>query len=86
MNGYGLKKWLTMSPMEKHITKMNTTSENMTYLVDNKTIMCQHNKLHPLIAIIVKWISETMYRDIENYSTESTKIHHFREWIRFIKT
>ena len=31
----GLKMFLTMNPMEKQITKMNTTSENMTYLVDN---------------------------------------------------
>ena len=27
--------------------------------------LCQHNKLHPLADIIRKWISETMYRDIE---------------------
>ena len=27
--------------------------------------MCQHNKLHPLTARIIKWISETMYRDTE---------------------
>ena len=44
---------------------MNTISENMTYLVDNKAIMCQHNKLHPLTARRGKWIPETMYRDIE---------------------
>ena len=44
---------------------MNTTSENMTYLVGNTTILCQHNKLHPLTARIVKWIPEKMYRDIE---------------------
>ena len=44
---------------------MNTTSENMTYLVDNKTNMCKHNKLHPLTDRKLEWISETMYRDIE---------------------
>ena len=27
--------------------------------------MCQHEKLHPLTARRLKWISETMYRDIE---------------------
>ena len=36
------KKLLTMNPMEKHIIKMNTTLENMTYLVDNEKNMCQH--------------------------------------------
>ena len=38
LNEGGLKKLLTMNPMEKQIKKMNTTSDNMTYLVDNKTI------------------------------------------------
>ena len=54
------KKLLTMNPMEK-ITKMNTTSKNMKYLVGSKKILCQHNKLQPLTARIGKWISETMY-------------------------
>ena len=54
-----------MNPMGKYITKMNTTSENIIYLVDNKIFLCQHNKLHPLIARRGKWILETMYRDIE---------------------
>ena len=54
-----------MNPMEKQITKMNTTSGNMKYLVDNKTVLCQHNKLHPLTARRGKWTSETMYKDIE---------------------
>ena len=31
-----------MNPMEKQITKMNTTSENMTYLADNKIKLFQH--------------------------------------------
>ena len=38
----------------------------MTYLIDNKNILCQPNKLHPLTQRIGKWVSETMYRDIEN--------------------
>ena len=59
-----------MNPMEKYIIKMNTTSENMTYLVDNKNILRQHKKLHPLIARRVKYIPETMYRNIEK------NIHH----------
>ena len=59
-----------MNPMKKHIIKMNTTLENMTYLIDNKKNMCQHNKLHPLTARRRKWIPETMYRDIErSFST-----------------
>ena len=37
----------------------------MTYLIDSKTFLCQHNKLHLLTARKVKWISETMYRDAE---------------------
>ena len=44
---------------------MNTTSENMTYLVDNKNNLCQHNKLHPLKARRGKWTSEKMYSNIE---------------------
>ena len=37
----------------------------MTYLIDNKFFMCQYNNLHPLTAIIEKWVLETMYKDIE---------------------
>ena len=37
--------------------KKNTTSENMTYLVDLKKLY-QNNKLHPLTARRGKWISE----------------------------
>ena len=42
------KKFLSMITMEKHTTKRNTTSENITYLVDTKKVMWQHEKLHPL--------------------------------------
>ena len=52
-----------MNLMVKQIKKINTTSDNMTYFVDNK--INQHNELHPLTAIRGKWIPETMYRDIE---------------------
>ena len=38
----------------------------MTYLIDDKNNLCQNNKLHPLTDRKGKWISETMYRDIEN--------------------
>ena len=47
---------------------MNTTSEHMTCLIDNNTNVCQHKKLHPLTDIRGKWISEEMYRYIENHS------------------
>ena len=43
---------------------MNKTSENMTYLINNKKFLCQHKKLHPLIARRGKWIPETLYREI----------------------
>ena len=43
----------------------NKTSDNVSYLVDNKKCLCQHGKLHPLIAIMGKCISETMYRYVE---------------------
>ena len=39
-----------MNPIEKQITKKNTTSENIAYLVDNKNNLCQHKQLHPLAA------------------------------------
>ena len=50
---------------EKQTTKSNTTSENITYLVDDKTFMCQNKKLHSLTARKGKWISEKKYRDIK---------------------
>ena len=56
LNRDGLKKLLTMNPMEKQVTKSITTSENITYPVDNKTILRQHNKLHPLTFRRRKWI------------------------------
>ena len=59
------KKIAQYESYKKQITKMNTKSENMTLMVDNKGNMCQHNKLQPLTARRGKWISETMYRDIE---------------------
>ena len=34
-------------------------------LDDNKKNLCQHNKLQPLTARGVTFVSETMYRDIE---------------------
>ena len=43
---------------------MNKTSENMTYLIDNKKLLCQHKKLHPLTSRTGKWISETFQREI----------------------
>ena len=52
-----------MNPMEKHNKK---TSESMTYLIDNKMFLCHHNKLYPLTARSGKWISEAIYRDIED--------------------
>ena len=60
----GLKLLLTMNPMGKLKNNMNKTSENMTYLIDNKKFLCQHNKLHPLTARRGNWISETLYREI----------------------
>ena len=49
LHGDGLKEFLTMYPMEKH-KKMNKTSENMTYIIDKKKVLCQHKKLHLLTA------------------------------------
>ena len=56
-----------MNPMEKQITKMNTTSENMTYLVDNKTFLCQHKKLHPLTSREVKLMQEKCREIFKNH-------------------
>ena len=42
LHGDGLKCFLTMNPMEKKIKRMNTTSEYMKYLVNNKTLLCHH--------------------------------------------
>ena len=52
--------------MGKHIIERKTTSDNFSYLVDNKTFLCQHKTFHPLTAKKKKWISEKMHRDLEN--------------------
>ena len=41
------KELLTVNPMEKQITIMNTTSENITYLVDSKNY-CVSIKIAPI--------------------------------------
>ena len=52
-----------MNPMEKHLkNEQNIRKHDIFYF---KKKLCRHNKLHPLTARIVKWISETTYRDIE---------------------
>ena len=56
---------LTMNPMEKQIVEKNTTSDNVSFFIDNKNCLCQHENLHPLTARKGKWVSEIMYRDIE---------------------
>ena len=33
-----------MNPMGKHIIERNTTSDNVSYLVDNEKCMCQYKK------------------------------------------
>ena len=58
LNGDENKQLPTMNTMEKQTTKMNTASENITYLVDNKTFLCEYNKFYPLTARRGKWISE----------------------------
>ena len=52
---------------------MTKTLENAPYLIDKKTILCQHKKLHPLTARRGKWISETLYRDIENIKEKDSR-------------
>ena len=76
------KKLLSLNLMGKYVTKMNTTSENMTYLVHNKKNMCQQNKLHPLKHIKVKWTSEIMHRDIEKLFSmiyRNTSLHRVKK-------
>ena len=51
----------------------NTTSDNISYLIDDKKCLCQHEKLHPLTAIKVKCISEIMYIDLEGI-TQNTHL------------
>ena len=46
LHGDRLKELLTKNPM-KNIKTMNTTSENMTYLIDNKKI-CVNIKIAPV--------------------------------------
>ena len=43
-----LNKLLTVNPMGKQITKMNTTSENMKYIVDNKKTYVSTLKIAPV--------------------------------------
>ena len=53
----------------KHITKRKTVSENITCPVDKKINICQNKKVRLLTARRGKYISETMYRYINNNST-----------------
>ena len=48
------------------------TSDNVSFLIDNKSCLCRHETLHPLTARKEKWVSEILYKDIENYSTRLT--------------
>ena len=57
---------LTFISMVKHIIEKNTASDNVSYMVDNEKCLCQHENLHPLTAIKGKWVSGTMYKDIES--------------------
>ena len=36
-----------MNTMEKNIIERGTTSDNVSFFVDNKNGLCQHEKLHP---------------------------------------
>ena len=49
----------------KRIIGRNTTSYKVSFFVDNKNCLFQHKFLNPLTARKGKWISETMYRDLE---------------------
>ena len=53
-----------MNVMEKIKNTMNKSSNNMPCLIDNKTFLCQHNKLHTLTPRRGKWIPETLNRAI----------------------
>ena len=56
---------LSMNPMVKQIIESNTTSDNVSFLNDNRICLCRHEKLHPLPARKGKWISEILYRDLK---------------------
>ena len=58
-----------MNSMETNITERNTTSENVSYLVDSKKCLYQHGKLHPLTARKLKRISEKYIEILKNHST-----------------
>ena len=66
------KTMLTMNPMEKNIMERNTTSDNVSFLIDNKNCLCQPEKMHPLTARNRGWISERMYIYLKNHSTRLT--------------
>ena len=51
-----------MNHMENHIIESNTTSDNISFLVDNKNCLCQPEKLHPITARKGESISEKMYK------------------------
>ena len=70
---------LPMNPMGKHIIERNTTSYNVSYLVDDAKCLCQHEKSHPLTDIKGKWISEIIYiyilRILFNMTHIDTSLH-----------
>ena len=69
---------LTMNPTGKQITEKKKTSDNISFLIDNKSCLCKHEKLHPLTARKGEWILERLYKDIEksfNKTHLGTSIH-----------
>ena len=65
---------------------MNKTSENVTYLIDNKTFLCLYKKLHPLRDRRRNGFQKQCRETLKNNSEWFTEIYHFREWRRFIKS
>ena len=61
--------------MEKQIREKNKTSDNASYLVDNEKSICQHRKLYQLTARKEKFISETIYADLEGIIQQDSHIY-----------
>ena len=50
----------------KEIIESNTTSDNVSFFIDSKKFLCQYENVHPLTARNGEWVSEIIYKDLEN--------------------
>ena len=49
-----------MNPIEKHTIVKTTTSDNVSFFIDNKSCFCPNENVHRITDRKKKWISEIL--------------------------